>query len=86
MTEDIAVKALGALIASVILFILSKREAKLSRAIDEQLVFNAKITGAVDLVVEKINGHEALDSARHEAVTDRINSLEREVAHRTGRA
>jgi hypothetical protein len=84
--EAIVGKIIAAVAAGLILYILSRRESKLSKSIDEQLVFNAKITGAVDLVVEKLNSHKQLTDERHDGIRERLSDLERDVAHRAGRA
>lgn len=86
MTEDILIRVAGAVLSGIVLLVLGRWASKLNRTLDDQLVINAKTAGALDLIVEKLNGHERMDEVRFDHLSDRLGILERDVAHRSGRA
>lgn len=49
---------------------------KVDRSFNAQAVINEKITGALNVIAERLNGHEQLDQSRE----DRLEAIEARVA------
>ena len=86
MYEPLLVKLGGAVLTAVILGVMGWWAKKLTNQLDSQLVINAQTSGALALIIEKLNGHERMDEVRFDHLSERLGNVERDVAHRTQRA
>ena len=86
MYEPLIIKLFGAVVTGIVLGVMGWWAKKLTNQLDSQLVINAQTSGALALIIEKLNGHERMDEVRFDHLSERLGNVERDVAHRAQRA